>query len=900
MRVFELITETENLFEFNVINIDAIEKFIEEQLPTIAYEPCRKWFFSAVRKFLINDERSNSRITTISSNAPEWLKKKHEQNKEENKPDDFYYFHLDNNIKQRLGHVIDWLNSLYETSNTPIINTDPNFQAKQNLVKLAQKYLNSLSSLDIKNLISDKQEKVKHHVEDWFEAKNLLVSNINTGEGEEEIKTYNNGVRWVKLVSQQALDIEGKKLGHCVGGYWDKVKSGSTIIYSLRDNKNNPHVTVEVSNDKLVQVKGKQNQAPVAKYVPYVKDFLNTIKVEPNSYASSDVNRMGLRFHDGKYGSLYDISEVVYKDPSGIEIIKVPKEDEYYHRNTDTYHLWENETDYGYFSLETRTPSYSTFNLSLNRSNDDPDKNKSIQNALKKIVINFVNSLELPQEIRTSSYYDGYYTVGNKIKLLTEFPLVDGDFTSNIYKISNNRYVFADKETNDFKFDFNTSGMSFNGHNKLTPNDRRDLILLLNAENIPCPKNNYSNLSTQILIDKLIVYKDGKWFRFRDGANVVKSWDGGTIYKFENTYKVFLDSKNGYILTWKNKDLNDSTFTTSISNCSKQLVDFFNEIGAVIDNGRGKRGGEFKKLGLIYSKGKWTSAKDSAIDSDESGYTISKISTTKGIISDNEGNTVGHLEFEGKNGIVGAILKTQESADFLYNYGKKNPKTTFSIMYTEGSPNFPLFNFGYTCVGEKLEKIEEIYPTIKVAEGKMTWYRQAYINKDFDKPSEYRYVLKDGNNKIKMVVNCDGTHINEIIPLEGDMAKAPFEEVNVVPYLDDLNALFSTLGLSANGHYLAKSGLIVKDGKIEVVDTNNKLKQFIDGRITYENGYAWIRSTYSPEKWQLTSPTNSTILSCDITQDGITKIDFTTYRYKENRKMFREYLNDMMDIVDDM
>jgi len=45
---------------------------------------------------------------------------------------------------------------------------------------------------------------------------------------------------------QDALKYEGDTMGHCVGGYCDDVASGRSRIYSLRDAKGQPHVTVEV------------------------------------------------------------------------------------------------------------------------------------------------------------------------------------------------------------------------------------------------------------------------------------------------------------------------------------------------------------------------------------------------------------------------------------------------------------------------------------------------------------------------------------------------------------------------------------------------------------------------------------------------------------------------------
>lgn len=124
------------------------------------------------------------------------------------------------------------------------------------------------------------------------------------------------------------LNAEGKAMGHCVGGYCDEVAERGTKIYSLRDAKGNPHVTVEVRpgrvsykyltttpdpdnpaqtlhdrvqserrgngdyesyalelvnklglnapSPEIMQIKGKQNATPVEKYLPYVQDFVKS------------------------------------------------------------------------------------------------------------------------------------------------------------------------------------------------------------------------------------------------------------------------------------------------------------------------------------------------------------------------------------------------------------------------------------------------------------------------------------------------------------------------------------------------------------------------------------------------------------------------------------------------
>lgn len=124
---------------------------------------------------------------------------------------------------------------------------------------------------------------------------------------------------------QDALKYEGETMGHCVGGYCPDVLEGRSRIFSLRDAKGEPHVTIEVAPPKanihggaddaafakiteeadrlfgveaegtqeymdfvnknldllhkdqppaIVQIKGKQNRAPKEEYLPFVQDFV--------------------------------------------------------------------------------------------------------------------------------------------------------------------------------------------------------------------------------------------------------------------------------------------------------------------------------------------------------------------------------------------------------------------------------------------------------------------------------------------------------------------------------------------------------------------------------------------------------------------------------------------------
>ena len=153
---------------------------------------------------------------------------------------------------------------------------------------------------------------------------------------EEALAQYRDAERRDAL--KAALKFEGDTMGHCVGQYCDEVGRGDSNIYSLRDRRGEPHVTIETKGggfdpeeflslnkdlladpwwenrlkqlhsddnqylspqgkiqtlmnemrdsgetfiqpkpmERIVQIKGKQNEAPVAKYLPAVQDFVRS------------------------------------------------------------------------------------------------------------------------------------------------------------------------------------------------------------------------------------------------------------------------------------------------------------------------------------------------------------------------------------------------------------------------------------------------------------------------------------------------------------------------------------------------------------------------------------------------------------------------------------------------
>jgi len=189
------------------------------------------------------------------------------------------------------------------------------------------------------------------------------VVNKETGMKSEGFKTPERATQeFLKEHSEErlaeALKYEGDTMGHCVGGYCPDVISGKSKIYSLRDRRGEPHVTVEVnpasvdrgtfpvdtwfkSQSKEVQdsitdagytgyniryspqfkeaeasapasirqIKGKQNAAPKADYLPYVQDFVRSAEWTD----VGDLKNTGLVKYEGKIMTQSEADDLLYK-----------------------------------------------------------------------------------------------------------------------------------------------------------------------------------------------------------------------------------------------------------------------------------------------------------------------------------------------------------------------------------------------------------------------------------------------------------------------------------------------------------------------------------------------------------------------------------------------------------
>jgi hypothetical protein len=86
---------------------------------------------------------------------------------------------------------------------------------------------------------------------------------------------------------EDALKYEGDTMGHCVGGYCPDVLAGNTRIFSLRDAKGEPHVTIETRPNR--------NQLRADDLLPYKEAALEEAKRLPNGYTDADLRDIEIR-----------------------------------------------------------------------------------------------------------------------------------------------------------------------------------------------------------------------------------------------------------------------------------------------------------------------------------------------------------------------------------------------------------------------------------------------------------------------------------------------------------------------------------------------------------------------------------------------------------------------------
>lgn len=228
------------LLEANIFNTNELKNSIEKILKQKGVDKPEiiNWFNTHFVRWMSSAEDDNIKPIQphkFKEGEPEWAKKE----------GIFDFIGFNGNQVDRINHIVD--------------------------------YFNSLEDIDLKKIYKEPFKVINNKVDSWDIQLKKKQEEPARAQSESEVNTvykWNDGYRFVKLITKESYKTEGNLMGHCVssGGYFN---NKDITIYSLRDSSNNPHVTLEVRNKKHVyQIKGKENRAPIQKYRPYIIEFI--------------------------------------------------------------------------------------------------------------------------------------------------------------------------------------------------------------------------------------------------------------------------------------------------------------------------------------------------------------------------------------------------------------------------------------------------------------------------------------------------------------------------------------------------------------------------------------------------------------------------------------------------
>ena len=265
-------------------------------------------------------------------------------------PDTMTYGAYPVEVRQELGfeHLADELrNAINPTSGLPEnlrwkygdLDKVTVPQAVERVAKINEWRAANKAEADAARAMNPATHTVKEYPDHGFKWVELKTGDLPEGWTQKNSAFYDpTGERHVHPGAEalaDALKYEGETMGHCVGGYCPDVLEGRSRIYSLRDKKGQPHVTIEVAPSRknvspidfyqskdvpqslldkitegektgmfddigafddfvktspeyqeylqsgppeIVQIKGKANRAPKEEYLPAVQDFVRSQK----------------------------------------------------------------------------------------------------------------------------------------------------------------------------------------------------------------------------------------------------------------------------------------------------------------------------------------------------------------------------------------------------------------------------------------------------------------------------------------------------------------------------------------------------------------------------------------------------------------------------------------------
>ncbi|KKL89111.1 hypothetical protein LCGC14_1917970, partial [marine sediment metagenome] len=304
---FDLLNEANLLNGEEAYEGHALKSYIEHYLQHLNSPQAKNMFGNKVAKLLMNDERYHSVVRELPPNAPKWAviaKRKKE----------LVYFKPEADLDEAMQHLSHYVSALEldSTSNNNDVKAFANreiagFPKAENLQLLVKKS------------------------QDYFKRGTKKAS--RSEEGMKMIHDHGDGFKWFLLQTPDAYKREGKALQNCIGSYYtrDSARESGYEIIVLRKANNESVVAARIKNKEheITEMKGKNNKAPIEKYMHRVLDFINSLNLKLSGNAESDFRRAGYFWIENKMHTRSEAitafikKDVLAKLPDGNQLIRV-------------------------------------------------------------------------------------------------------------------------------------------------------------------------------------------------------------------------------------------------------------------------------------------------------------------------------------------------------------------------------------------------------------------------------------------------------------------------------------------------------------------------------------------------------------------------------------------------
>jgi len=297
--------------------------YVEQNRDTIIKGILKQYIRRRLRDYItaIENEPAFVLVDRNNPNLPGWVETVFAKGK---KVYDFDATKMSDKLREEIITVRDYLYEIAGQYVDKVIETARETKKKPKIRYDYLKTSNEYATFEMAlNAARDWHEHLSENLAKLNKSKEMLKKSLV---GVVHVIYLVDGMSAYQLKTEEALDFESEYMGHCVGkGAYDKgVKDGSIKIYSIRDERGEPHCTLEVRGNDIVQIRGKQNKAPIRKYVPAVKTFIEKTGLNPKH----DLKNIGLIQQDGKLYDIYNLPKNFVingdLDLSDMELEKLP------------------------------------------------------------------------------------------------------------------------------------------------------------------------------------------------------------------------------------------------------------------------------------------------------------------------------------------------------------------------------------------------------------------------------------------------------------------------------------------------------------------------------------------------------------------------------------------------